>query len=64
MSSRLTATQRMLLTRLLTAELVRTRAAALAAGAHQADLDEATDRRCRVIEAMTPGDTDTAESDR
>ena len=39
-------------------------AAALAAGAHQADLDEVTDRRCRVIEAMTPADTDTTAAGR
>lgn len=61
MSSGLTPTQRRLLIRLLTAELVRARMAALAAGAREADVNAATVRRCRAIRAMIA--TDTGSSD-
>jgi hypothetical protein len=57
MSSGLTPIQRSLLTRLLTTELRTARAAALAAGAHGTEVDAATTRRCRTIEAMIAFDT-------
>ena len=52
----LTPTQRMLLVRLLTTELVRARAAASAAGACSADLDAAVVHRCGLVQAMINSD--------
>jgi hypothetical protein len=60
-STGLTPTQRRLLTRLLTAELVRARMAALAAGAREADVNAATVRRWRAIRAMIATDTGSAD---